>query len=296
MAKLKSTYTDKLPVMINPETGRIHTSYHQAGTATGRLSSSDPNLQNIPIRTAEGRRVRQAFIAKPGCVLVAADYSQVELRIMAHLSEDPSLLAAFNAGQDIHRATAAEVFAVEPEAVTTEQRRSAKAINFGLIYGMSAFGLARQLGINRKQAAEYIELYFARYPGVQNYMNNIRYTAAENGFVETFFGRRLYLPEINSRNGMRRQAAERTAINAPMQGTAADIIKRAMISVDDWLQSSELQSRMIMQVHDELVLEVPESELEVVKQGLIERMESAAELLVPLVVDVGVGDNWDEAH
>ena len=296
LAKLKSTYTDKLPVMINPETGRIHTSYHQAGTATGRLSSSDPNLQNIPIRTAEGRRVRQAFIAKPGCVLVAADYSQVELRIMAHLSEDPSLLAAFNAGQDIHRATAAEVFAVEPEAVTTDQRRSAKAINFGLIYGMSAFGLARQLGINRKQAAEYIELYFSRYPGVQNYMNNIRYTAAENGFVETFFGRRLYLPEINSRNGMRRQAAERTAINAPMQGTAADIIKRAMISVDDWLQSSELQSRMIMQVHDELVLEVPESELEVVKQGLIERMESAAELLVPLVVDVGVGDNWDEAH
>ena len=296
LAKLKSTYTDKLPVMINPVTGRIHTSYHQAGTATGRLSSSDPNLQNIPIRTAEGRRVRQAFIAKPGCVLVAADYSQVELRIMAHLSEDPSLLAAFNAGQDIHRATAAEVFAVEPEAVTTEQRRSAKAINFGLIYGMSAFGLARQLGINRKQAAEYIELYFSRYPGVQNYMNNIRYTAAENGFVETFFGRRLYLPEINSRNGMRRQAAERTAINAPMQGTAADIIKRAMISVDDWLQSSELQSRMIMQVHDELVLEVPESELEVVKQGLIERMESAAELLVPLLVDVGVGDNWDEAH
>ena len=296
LAKLKSTYTDKLPVMINPVTGRIHTSYHQAGTATGRLSSSDPNLQNIPIRTAEGRRVRQAFIAKPGCILVAADYSQVELRIMAHLSEDPSLLAAFNAGQDIHRATAAEVFAVEPEAVTTEQRRSAKAINFGLIYGMSAFGLARQLGINRKQAAEYIELYFARYPGVQNYMNNIRYTAAENGFVETFFGRRLYLPEINSRNGMRRQAAERTAINAPMQGTAADIIKRAMISVDDWLQSSELQSRMIMQVHDELVLEVPESELEVVKQGLIERMESAAELLVPLLVDVGVGDNWDEAH
>ncbi len=296
LAKLKSTYTDKLPVMINPETGRIHTSYHQAGTATGRLSSSDPNLQNIPIRTAEGRRVRQAFIARPGCVLVAADYSQVELRIMAHLSEDPSLLAAFNAGQDIHRATAAEVFGVETEAVTTDQRRSAKAINFGLIYGMSAFGLARQLGINRKQAAEYIELYFARYPGVQNYMNNIRYTAAENGYVETFFGRRLYLPEINSRNGMRRQAAERTAINAPMQGTAADIIKRAMISVDRWLQSSDLDSRMIMQVHDELVLEVPESELEAVKQGLVERMESAAELLVPLVADVGVGDNWDEAH
>jgi DNA polymerase-1 len=296
LAKLKSTYTDKLPVMINPVTGRIHTSYHQAGTATGRLSSSDPNLQNIPIRTAEGRRVRQAFIAKSGCLLVAADYSQVELRIMAHLSEDPSLLAAFNAGQDIHRATAAEVFDVEVDAVTTDQRRSAKAINFGLIYGMSAFGLARQLGINRKQAAEYIELYFARYPGVQNYMNNIRHTAAENGYVETFFGRRLYLPEINARNGMRRQAAERTAINAPMQGTAADIIKRAMISVDSWLQSSDLQSRMIMQVHDELVLEVPEAELEIVKQGLIERMESAAELLVPLVVDVGVGDNWDEAH
>jgi DNA polymerase-1 len=296
LAKLKSTYTDKLPVMINPVTGRIHTSYHQAGTATGRLSSSDPNLQNIPIRTAEGRRVRQAFIAKPGCLLVAADYSQVELRIMAHLSEDPSLLAAFNAGQDIHRATAAEVFDVEVDAVTTDQRRSAKAINFGLIYGMSAFGLARQLGINRKQAAEYIELYFARYPGVQNYMNNIRYTAAENGYVETFFGRRLYLPEINAKNGMRRQAAERTAINAPMQGTAADIIKRAMISVDSWLENSGLESRMIMQVHDELVLEVPESELETVKQGLIEHMESAAELLVPLVVDVGVGANWDEAH
>jgi DNA polymerase-1 len=296
LAKLKSTYTDKLPVMINPVTGRIHTSYHQAGTATGRLSSSDPNLQNIPIRTAEGRRVRQAFIAKPGCLLVAADYSQVELRIMAHLSEDPSLLAAFNAGQDIHRATAAEVFDVEVDAVTTDQRRSAKAINFGLIYGMSAFGLARQLGINRKQAAEYIELYFARYPGVQNYMNNIRYTAAENGYVETFFGRRLYLPEINAKNGMRRQAAERTAINAPMQGTAADIIKRAMISVDSWLENSGLESRMIMQVHDELVLEVPESELETVKQGLIEHMESAAELLVPLGVDVGVGANWDEAH
>jgi DNA polymerase I len=296
LAKLKSTYTDKLPVMINSQTGRIHTSYHQAGTATGRLSSSDPNLQNIPIRTAEGRRVRQAFIAKPGCVLVAADYSQVELRIMAHLSEDPSLVAAFNAGQDIHRATAAEVFAVEPEEVTADQRRSAKAINFGLIYGMSAFGLARQLGINRKQAAEYIERYFARYPGVQNYMNNIRHSAAENGYVETFFGRRLYLPEINARNGMRRQAAERTAINAPMQGTAADIIKRAMVSVDSWLQNSGLESRMIMQVHDELVLEVPEPELAQVKQGLVERMEAAASLQVPLVVDVGVGDNWDEAH
>ena len=296
LAKLKSTYTDKLPVMINPETGRIHTSYHQAGTATGRLSSSDPNLQNIPIRTAEGRRVRQAFVARPGCKLVAADYSQIELRIMAHLSEDESLLAAFTAGKDIHRATASEVFGVDLESVTADQRRSAKAINFGLIYGMSAFGLARQLGINRKQAAEYIELYFARYPGVQNYMNNIRFTAAENGYVETFFGRRLYLPEINSRNGMRRQAAERTAINAPMQGTAADIIKKAMVSVDSWLLESGLQSRIIMQVHDELVLEVPDSELEQVKQALVERMEAAANLRVPLLVDVGVGDNWDQAH
>ena len=296
LAKLKSTYTDKLPVMINSTTGRIHTSYHQAGTATGRLSSSDPNLQNIPIRSAEGRRVRQAFIAAPGHKLVAADYSQIELRIMAHLSEDPSLLAAFKSGQDIHRATAAEVFGVATDEVTADQRRSAKAINFGLIYGMSAFGLARQLTIGRKQAADYIELYFARYPGVQNYMNTIRHTAAERGYVETIFGRRLYLPEINARNGMRRQAAERTAINAPMQGTAADIIKRAMVSVDDWLRQGTLKSRMIMQVHDELILEVPESELQLIQAGLIQRMESAAELLVPLVVDVGVGDNWDEAH
>ena len=296
LAKLKSTYTDKLPTMINSVTGRIHTSYHQAGTATGRLSSSDPNLQNIPIRSAEGRRVRQAFIAAPGCKLVAADYSQIELRIMAHLSEDPSLLAAFGAGQDIHRATAAEVFGVDTDEVTIDQRRSAKAINFGLIYGMSAFGLARQLNINRKQAAEYIELYFTRYPGVQNYMNNIRHTAAENGFVETVFGRRLYLPEINASNGMRRQAAERTAINAPMQGTAADIIKLAMINVHNWLESSDLTSKIIMQVHDELVLEVPESEMDEVKKGLSELMEGAAELLVPLVVDIGVGDNWDEAH
>ena len=296
LAKLKSTYTDKLPTMINPITKRIHTSYHQAGTATGRLSSSDPNLQNIPIRTAEGRRVRQAFVASPGSKLVAADYSQIELRIMAHLSEDPSLLRAFDAGEDIHRATAAEVFDVETAAVTIEQRRSAKAINFGLIYGMSAFGLARQLNIGRKQAAEYIALYFARYPGVQNYMNNIRHTASEKGYVETAYGRRLYLPEINARNGMLRQAAERTAINAPMQGTAADIIKMAMINVDRWLEGSDLQSRMIMQVHDELVLEVPESELAEVTQGLTELMESAAELRVPLVVDVGVGNNWDEAH
>ncbi len=296
LAKLKSTYTDKLPVMINRATRRIHTSYNQSGTATGRLSSSDPNLQNIPVRNAEGRRVRQAFIAANGSKMVAADYSQIELRIMAHLSEDPSLLAAFAAGQDIHRATAAEVFSMHPDEVTTDQRRSAKAINFGLIYGMSAFGLAKQLNIGRKQAAEYIDTYFDRYPGVLNYMNNVRSSAAEVGYVETFFGRRLYLPEINSRNGMRRQAAERTAINAPMQGTAADIIKLAMISVDDWLQNSDLRSVMIMQVHDELVLEVPEDELQVVSEGLMQRMESAASLKVPLLVDVGVGDNWDEAH
>ena len=296
LAKLKSTYTDKLPVMINRATRRIHTSYNQSGTATGRLSSSDPNLQNIPVRNAEGRRVRQAFIAAHGSKMVAADYSQIELRIMAHLSEDPSLLAAFAAGQDIHRATAAEVFSMHPDEVTTDQRRSAKAINFGLIYGMSAFGLAKQLNIGRKQAAEYIDTYFERYPGVLNYMNNVRSTAAEVGYVETYFGRRLYLPEINSRNGMRRQAAERTAINAPMQGTAADIIKLAMISVDDWLQNSDLRSVMIMQVHDELVLEVPEDELQVVSEGLVQRMESAAALKVPLLVDVGVGDNWDEAH
>ena len=296
LAKLKSTYTDKLPTMINAATKRIHTSYHQAGTATGRLSSSDPNLQNIPVRTPEGRRVRQAFIAAPGQRLVAADYSQIELRIMAHLSEDKSLLNAFALGQDIHSATAAEVFAVPLDKVTTDQRRSAKAINFGLIYGMSAFGLARQLNIPRNQAAEYIDRYFERYPGVQQYMNSIRHSAAERGYVETYFGRRLYLPEINSNNAMRRQAAERTAINAPMQGTAADIIKLAMISVDHWLQASHLKSRMIMQVHDELILEVPEPELDQIVQGLNQRMQEAANLRVPLVVDVGIGDNWDQAH
>lgn len=296
LAKLKSTYTDKLPTMINTNTGRIHTSYHQAGTATGRLSSSDPNLQNIPVRNAEGRRVRQAFVATSGSKIVAADYSQIELRIMAHLSEDSNLLSAFSAGQDIHRATAAEVFSLHPDNVTSDQRRSAKAINFGLIYGMSAFGLAKQLNIGRKQAAEYIDTYFERYPGVLNYMNRVRSAAAETGYVETDFGRRLYLPEINSRNGMRRQAAERTAINAPMQGTAADIIKLAMISVDRWLEKQELSSVIIMQVHDELVLEVPETELQTVSQGLVYHMETAAILKVPLVVDVGVGDNWDEAH
>ena len=296
LAKLKSTYTDKLPTMINPNTNRIHTSYHQAGTATGRLSSSDPNLQNIPIRTQEGRRVRQAFIAAPGHCLVAADYSQIELRIMAHLSQDKSLSNAFAHGQDIHSATAAEVFDVPLDRVSSDQRRSAKAINFGLIYGMSAFGLARQLNIPRNQAAEYIETYFERYPGVQHYMNSTRHSAAEKGYVETYFGRRLYLPEINSNNALRRQAAERTAINAPMQGTAADIIKLAMISVDNWLQASQLASRMIMQVHDELVLEVPEQELEQVISGINKCMEGAASLSVPLVVDVGTGANWDQAH
>tara|TARA_R110001592_G_scaffold356278_1_gene657866 strand:- start:120816 stop:123539 length:2724 start_codon:yes stop_codon:yes gene_type:complete len=296
LSKLKSTYTDKLPTMINPVTGRIHTSYHQAVTATGRLSSSDPNLQNIPIRTAEGRRVRQAFIPPEGWKMVAADYSQIELRIMAHLSGDKGLTEAFAQGLDVHQATAAEVFGVTLGEVSTEQRRSAKAINFGLIYGMSAFGLGRQLHIGRHQAQEYIDLYFARYPGVQAYMDNIRSGAADMGFVETLYGRRLYLPEIKSSNGMRRQAAERTAINAPMQGTAADIIKLAMIDVDRWLNTSGLQSKMIMQVHDELVLEVPESELTIVVAGLRSRMAGAAELNVPLVVDVGVGDNWDEAH
>lgn len=296
LSKLKSTYTDKLPTMINAATGRIHTSYHQAVTATGRLSSSDPNLQNIPIRTAEGRRVRQAFIAPDGWKIVAADYSQIELRIMAHLSGDKGLTEAFAQGLDVHRATAAEVFGVSLDDVTTEQRRSAKAINFGLIYGMSAFGLGRQLHIGRNQAQEYIDLYFERYPGVQAYMDNIRSNAGENGFVETLYGRRLYLPEIKSSNGMRRQAAERTAINAPMQGTAADIIKLAMIDVDNWLSSAGLESRMIMQVHDELVLEVPEAELNKVIEGLRAQMAGAAKLEVPLIVDVGVGDNWDEAH
>ena len=296
LSKLKATYTDKLPALVNPVSGRIHTSYHQAVTATGRLSSSDPNLQNIPVRTAEGRRIRQAFVASPGCKIVAADYSQIELRIMAHLSGDKGLRDAFAKGLDVHRATAAEVFDVDVEKVTDEQRRSAKAINFGLIYGMSAFGLARQLKIGRNQAQEYIDLYFERYPGVQAYMDRIRQTAAEKGYVETLLGRRLYLPEIKSSNGMRRQAAERTAINAPMQGTAADIIKLAMIVVDQWLTTEGLRSKMIMQVHDELVLEVPENELNIIEVGLNERMANAVKLEVPLIVDVGIGDNWDEAH
>ena len=296
LAKLKSTYTDKLPLVINPRTGRIHTSYHQAVAATGRLSSQDPNLQNIPIKTEEGRRIRQAFIAPQGYKLVAADYSQIELRIMAHLSDDAGLLSAFEKGLDVHRATAAEVFGVALDAVSPEMRRSAKAINFGLIYGMSAFGLAKQLHLGRNEAQQYIDRYFERYPGVQRYMNNIRALAHEQGYVETLFGRRLYLPEINAKNKNLQMGAERTAINAPMQGTAADIIKTAMIKVQAWLDETGLDAKIIMQVHDELVLEVAESQLDSVRAGLIERMSAAASLKVPLLVEAGVGDNWDEAH
>ena len=296
LSKLKSTYTDKLPEMINPATGRVHTSYHQAVTATGRLSSSDPNLQNIPIRTEEGRRIRQAFIAPDGYRILAADYSQIELRIMAHLSGDKGLLHAFREGQDVHRATAAEVFDVGLEEVSGDQRRKAKAINFGLIYGMSAFGLAKQLHLGRNEAQQYIDRYFERYPGVQDYMDRTRALAKEQGYVETLFGRRLYLPEINARNKMRVQAAERTAINAPMQGSAADIIKRAMLTVDDWLQRGEADARMIMQVHDELVFEVAAGEVEEVSAEVCRLMSAAAELAVPLLVEAGVGDNWDEAH
>lgn len=296
VSKLKSTYTDKLPQQINPRTGRIHTSYHQAVTATGRLSSSDPNLQNIPIRTAEGRRIRQAFVAAPGYKLLAADYSQIELRIMAHLAQDEGLLHAFRNDLDVHRATAAEVFGLAPEAVSGEQRRRAKAINFGLIYGMSAFGLAKQIGVERKEAQAYIDRYFARYPGVLAYMERTREQAAEQGYVETLFGRRLYLPEIRSKNGAMRKAAERTAINAPMQGTAADIMKRAMVAVDAWLQESGADARVILQVHDELVLEVREDQIERVREAVCPLMSAAAELAVPLVVEAGVGANWDEAH
>ena len=296
VSKLKSTYTDKLPLQIDADTGRVHTSYHQAVAATGRLSSSDPNLQNIPIRTPEGRRIRQAFIAPAGYVLLAADYSQIELRIMAHLSADKGLMKAFADGQDVHRATAAEVFEAALDDVTDDQRRSAKAINFGLMYGMSAFGLAKQLNISRGEAAEYVHLYFDRYPGVKAFMDNIREKASEQGYVETVFGRRLYLPEINARNAQRRQYAERTAINAPMQGTAADIIKRAMIAVQGWLLSSQFDARMIMQVHDELVFEVGENDVDAIREQIETLMTDAAELCVPLVVDTGVGRNWDEAH
>ena len=296
LAKLKSTYTDKLPLMINPKTGRVHTSYHQAVTATGRLSSTDPNLQNIPVRNEEGRRIRQAFIAPEDYLIVSADYSQIELRIMAHLSRDKGLLSAFAAGKDIHRATAAEVFDVSLETVTSEQRRSAKAINFGLIYGMSAFGLSRQLNIPRYESQKYMDLYFERYPGVLEYMERTRAQAKKQGYVETLDGRRLYLPEINASNGIRRAGAERAAINAPMQGTAADIIKRAMIAVDTWLRKEQPRVKMIMQVHDELVFEVHQDDIAAVSQKIHGLMENSMKLDVPLLVEVGSGKNWDEAH
>ena len=296
LSKLKSTYTDKLPQLVQVKTGRVHTSYHQAVTATGRLSSTEPNLQNIPVRSEQGRKIRQSFIAPEGFCLVAADYSQIELRIMAHLSADEGLLAAFSAGEDIHQTTAAEVFGVYPSQVTSDLRRSAKAINFGLIYGMSAFGLARQIGVSRGEAQSYIDLYFSRYPGVKNYMDTIRELAAQQGYVETVFGRRLYLPEINSRNGTRRQYAERTAINAPMQGTAADIIKKAMISVDQWIMDEQPAVKMIMQVHDELVFEVPEISREENMKSIQLLMSGVAQLAIPLIVDMGYGQNWDEAH
>jgi DNA polymerase-1 len=296
LAKLKSTYTDKLPQSINPRTGRVHTNYGQAVAVTGRLASNDPNLQNIPIRTAEGRRIREAFVAPPGSLIVSADYSQIELRIMAHISRDENLLRAFAAEEDVHRATAAEIFGTEPKAVDAEQRRYAKVINFGLIYGMSAFGLARQLGIERSAAQQYMDRYFARYPGVADYMKRTREAARDKGYVETVFGRKLWLPEIRSGSPGRRQGAERAAINAPMQGTAADLIKMAMIAVDRWLADERMKSRLIMQVHDELVLETPAQELDLVRRELPRLMSSVAKLSVPLVVDVGAGPNWDKAH
>ncbi len=296
LAKLKGTYTDKLPKMINATTGRVHTSYAQAVAVTGRLASSDPNLQNIPVRTAEGRRIRAAFVAPPGSHLLSADYSQVELRIMAHLSQDARLLAAFAAGEDVHRATASEIFGVAPDEVGADQRRVAKVINFGLIYGMSAFGLARELDLERGAAQAYIERYFARYPGVARYMATTREAARTQGYVETVFGRRLWLPEIRSSQAGRRQGAERAAINAPMQGSAADLIKSAMIAVQGWLDAERLQTRLLMQVHDELVLEVPDDELARVRGELPRLMTDFACLRVPLLVDVGVGANWDEAH
>jgi DNA polymerase-1 len=296
LSKLKSTYTDKLPRMVNTQTGRVHTNYAQAVAVTGRLSSNEPNLQNIPVRTAEGRRIREAFIAPPGARIVSADYSQIELRIMAHISGDPSLMRSFAEGEDVHRATAAEIFGVTPIEVSNDQRRIAKVINFGLIYGMSAFGLASNIGISRDAAKLYIDRYFLRYPGVANYMEETRTKAKRDGFVETVFGRRLWLPEINGGSGPRRQGAERAAINAPMQGTAADLIKLSMIAVQDWLEASKSQTRMIMQVHDELVLEVPEAELPEVRKRLPELMCGVAKLKVPLVAEVGVGNNWEEAH
>jgi DNA polymerase-1 len=295
-SKLKSTYTDKLPTMVDPVTQRVHTTFSQAVAVTGRLASSDPNLQNIPVRTQEGRRIRQAFVAPKGHKLMAADYSQIELRIMAHLSDDPGLLKAFLAGEDVHRATASEVFGVPLDHVSGEQRRYAKVINFGLIYGMSAFGLARNLDIDRGVAKNYIDQYFAKYPGVARYMDEIRKSARAKGYVETVFGRRLWLPEINSPNGPRRQGAERAAINAPMQGTAADLIKLAMIEVQNSLMAQKLRSRLVLQVHDELVLEVPDEEVEIVRAMLPQKMEKVATLKVPLTVEIGVGSNWDEAH
>ena len=296
LSKLKSTYTDRLPEQVNKSTGRVHTSYHQAVTATGRLSSSDPNLQNIPISSEEGRKIREAFVAPEGYTILAADYSQIELRIMAHLSQDAGLLSAFAAGEDIHRHTASEIFNVSLDDVSDNQRRSAKAINFGFIYGMSAHGLSKQLGIYRAQAADYMNVYFERYPGVKDYMNNTREQAKQDGYVETLFGSRLYLPEINSSNGMRRQYAERTAINAPMQGTAADIIKRAMIAIQHWLATESTDIRMIMQVHDELVFEVPTEQLDTAQKTIEDYMEKAAELAVPLEVGTGTGINWEVAH
>jgi DNA polymerase-1 len=296
LSKLKSTYTDKLPRMVNAKTGRVHTNYAQAVAVTGRLSSNEPNLQNIPVRTAEGRRIREAFIAPPGSKIVSADYSQIELRIMAHISGDPSLMRSFAEGEDVHRATASEIFGVTPIEVSNDQRRIAKVINFGLIYGMSAFGLASNIGISRDAAKLYIDKYFQRYPGVANYMDETRTKAKRDGFVETVFGRRLWLPEINGGSGPRRQGAERAAINAPMQGTAADLIKLSMIAVQDWLEASKIDTKMIMQVHDELVLEVPEAELPEVRKRLPELMCGVAKLKVPLVAEVGVGNNWEEAH
>ena len=296
LSKLKSTYTDKLPKMVNPNTGRVHTNYAQAVAVTGRLASNEPNLQNIPVRTAEGRRIREAFIAPPGSVIVSADYSQIELRIMAHISGDANLLRAFAEGEDIHRATAAEIFGLAPQDVSSEQRRYAKVINFGLIYGMSAFGLASNLGIERSAAQMYIDKYFQRYPSVAQYMADTRAQAKARGYVETVFGRRLWLAEINSPNGPRRQAAERAAINAPMQGTAADLIKLSMIAVQNWLEAERMESKMVMQVHDELVLEVRDAELPHIQQKLPELMRNVGTLKVPLIAEVGIGKNWEEAH
>jgi len=296
LAKLKGTYTDKLPRMVNQATGRVHTHFSQATVVTGRLASSDPNLQNIPVRSEEGRRIRTAFIAPPQHCIVSADYSQIELRIMAHLSGDERLLEAFAQGEDVHRATAGEIFGVTPMEVGPDQRRVAKSINFGLIYGMSAFGLARQLGLERSAAQTYIERYFNRYPGVARYMEEAREMARQNGYVETAFGRRLWFPEIRSSNGNRRQGAERAAINAPMQGTAADLIKMAMIAVSNWLEKSARKSRLVLQVHDELVLEAPDDEMMEIRTHLPRLMGSVAKLKVPLVVEVGIGPNWEAAH